>query len=108
MSKNLSQPLNAALEQEFYTPKPKQARIIERHFRGDSKRKIAREERVDRETVTAILSQKEVVMKMAQLQSKALGLGDMALDVLVKAMTSKDLVLAAATSNKLLEGVGIF
>jgi len=99
MSEKLPKPLAPEREQGFYTSKPKQARVIERHFQGDSKRKIAREEGIDRETVSAILSQKEVAMKMAQLQSRALGMGEMAHDVYEKAMASEDLVLATATCS---------
>jgi hypothetical protein len=45
-----------------YTPKPKQARVLARHFAGQSDRRISREEHISRGTVVRIRSQAEVGM----------------------------------------------
>jgi hypothetical protein len=48
-------------KRELYTPKPKQAEVIKRHLNGESDRKIAREENIDRATVARILTEPELL-----------------------------------------------
>ncbi len=66
MSSNPVEPLPQA---KLYTPKPKQTRVITRHLNGESNRKIAREEQIDRATVNRILNQEELIDMMAKLQT---------------------------------------
>jgi CENP-B N-terminal DNA-binding domain len=48
-------------KRRLYTPKPKQIDVIGRHLNGESDRKIAREENIDRGTVVRILRQEEAL-----------------------------------------------
>jgi len=57
-----------------YTPKPKQLRVLERHRKGESNRKIASHECLDRCTVGRILTQGEVLQMIAEGQSRLVGL----------------------------------
>jgi hypothetical protein len=107
MSETQPKPLQAQPDPGFYTPKPKQTRVIERHLNGESNRRIAREEGIDRETVSRILSQKELVTMLAEQQSRLLRLAPKALDVYEEALGSDDLGLATATATKILEGTGV-
>ena len=107
MSETQPKPLPPQPEPELHTPKPKQTRVIARHLNGESNRKIAREERIDRETVSRILSQKELVIMLAEQQSRLLRLAPKALDVYEEALSSDDLGLATVTATKVLEGTGV-
>jgi hypothetical protein len=107
MSNTLPKPLPAHPEVELYTPKPTQTRVIARHLNGESNRRIAREEGIDRETVSRILSQKELVTMLAEQQSRLLRMGSKAMDVYEEALDSENLGIAVATATKILEGAGV-
>ena len=92
---------------ELYTPQPVQARVIERHLDGASNRKIAKEEGLDRETVSRILSQRELLELRAAQQSQLQRLVSKALKVYEELLDSPDARLAAATATKILEGTAI-
>lgn len=90
-----------------YKPPPVQLRVIERHVNGESNREIARQEGIGRDTVGRILSQQEVVQRIAQCQARLLDLVPKAIGVYEKALSSDDLPLATATATKLLEGTNV-
>ena len=92
---------------ELYTPQPVQARVIARHLEGVSNRQIAREESLDRDTVTRILSQRELVEMRAEQQSHLQRLVSKALKVYEEVLDSDDAQLAVATATKILEGAGV-
>src|SRR5436309_15410874 len=95
------------IKRSLYTPQPVQNRVIERHLEGASNREVDTAEGIDRETVTRILSQKELVELRAAHQSRLEGLVSKALDVYEETLGSKDAQLAAATATKILEGTGV-
>ena len=90
-----------------YTPAPTQLCVIERHVSGESNREIARQEGIGRDTVGRILSQQEVVQKIAQCRARLLDLAPRAIDVYEKALACDDMTLATATATKLLEGTNV-
>ena len=90
-----------------YTPQPVQARVIERHLDGASNRQIAKEEGLDRETVSRILSQRELIEMRAEQQSHLQRLVSKALQVFEEALDSPDVRLAAAIATKILEGTAV-
>src|SRR5258706_7521575 len=92
---------------DLYTPKPVQARVIERHLDGASHRQIAKEEGLDRETVSRILSQRELVEMRAEQQSQLQRLASRALQIYQEALDSPDIRLAVATATKILEGTAV-
>jgi hypothetical protein len=91
----------------LYTPEPVRVRVVARHIEGESNREIARNEAIDRETVGRILSQQEVVHKIAEGHSRLLALVPKAIGVCEEALNSDDLRLATATATKILEGVQV-
>jgi hypothetical protein len=107
MSNTVPKSLPAQSEREPYTPRPKQTQVIARHLAGESNRRIAREEGIDRETVSRILSQKELVTMLAEQQSRLLRMGSKAMDVYEEALDSENLGIAVATATKILEGTGV-
>ena len=58
----------------------------------------AREEGIDRETVSRILSQKELVTTLAEQQSRLLRMGSKAMDVYEEALDCENLGMALATA----------
>ena len=70
-------------------------------------RKIAKAERIDRSTVYRILTKDEVVLMMAQLQSRLHLMGYKAVDVYGEALDSEDLKIATPVATKVLEGIGV-
>jgi hypothetical protein len=84
-----------------------QARVIERHLDGASNRQIAKEVGLDRETVSRILTQRELVEMRAAQQSQLQRLVSKALEVYERLLDSPDDRFAAATATKILEGTGI-
>jgi hypothetical protein len=98
------QPKSRAL----YTPEPVRGRVIARHIGGESNRRIATAEGIDRETVSRILSQQEVAELTAQHRSRLLLMVPKAIAVYEEALASDDLRIAAATATKLLEGLQVF
>lgn len=81
--------------------------MIARHMDGQSNRRIASEEGIRRETVGHILSQQEVVEKIAQCQARLFDLVPKAISVYEEALNSDNLPLATATATKLLEGTQV-
>lgn len=79
-----------------------------RYLNGESNREIARQEQVDRATVTRILSRQEVAEMIARYQSQVLMMVPKAISAYAEVLESDDLRLKAATATKLLEGSGIF
>ncbi len=69
---------------------------------GESKRKIAREEKIDRGTVHRILSAREIVEIVAQSQSQILGMLPKAVRVLNKTLDGGDRRLALGAATKLM------
>jgi len=94
-------------DRELYTPQPVQTRVVERHLDGASNRQIAKEEGLDRETVSRILSQRELVELKAAQQSRLQCMVSRALSVFEEALASPDARLAVAIATKILEGTGV-
>lgn len=90
-----------------YAPEPVQGRVITRHVFGQSNRSIAREEGIDRKTVSRILTQLEVVEKISEYQQRLLGLAPEAIEVLREALSSDDERVRVAVATKLLEGLQV-
>src|SRR5205807_421954 len=86
---------------------PVQQRIIARYMSGQSNRQIASEEKIDRETVSRILSQQEVTELIAQYQSRLLSIVPKAIRVYEEALDSDDLRLAFAAATKLMERIHV-
>lgn len=61
-------------------PPPQAARIAARFVSGESIRKIAREEKRDRETVRRVLKTEDIQLLVEQLRVKYFALGSAALD----------------------------
>lgn len=61
-------------------PPPQAARIAARFVSGESMRKIAREEKRDRETVRRVLKTEDIQLLVEQLRVKYFALGSAALD----------------------------
>jgi hypothetical protein len=91
----------------FYTSKAKQNRIVERGLNGESARRIAREEHVDRDTVRRVLSDREAQLMIAQQQSRLLQLTPRAIDVYEDSMKSADPKIALQVATRILQGSGI-
>lgn len=90
-----------------YTPKPVQKRVVALHVAGKSNRKIALAERIDRATVGRIVSQEELVQKLAQSQSRVLDIIPKALRVVEAALSSPDRRIRFQAAIKVLEGTGV-
>jgi hypothetical protein len=88
-----------------YTGKPVQARVIADHLAGYSNRRIAREEGIDRKTVDRILTQNEVVERMARYQQELLSLVPKAIGVYDEALSSDDERVRVTVATKLMEGL---
>jgi hypothetical protein len=58
----------------MYTPGPVRNRVVARHINGESNRRIAAAEGIDRVTVSKILSQKEILVMKAQSQTLLFGM----------------------------------
>src|SRR5713101_764551 len=100
MSSDPAKPLQTPPKRGLNTPQPVRTKVIARHMNGESNRKIAAEEGIDRATVSRILSQKEVVTMLAEQQSQLLLMGSSALAVYQEALDCDDLGMAAATATK--------
>jgi len=74
---------------------------------GESNRQIASEEKIDRETVSRILSQQEVAQMIAQYQSRLLSIVPKAIRVFEEALESGDLRVALAAATKLMGGMRV-
>ena len=86
---------------------PVRGRVIARHVTGQSNRQIANEEKIDRDTVSRILTQREVVQMVAQYQSRLLKLVPKALGVYDQALASDDERVRVATATRILEGLQV-
>jgi hypothetical protein len=84
------------------------ARVITRHIGGESNRRIAAEESINRETVGRILSQPEVVQMIGQYRSRLLEMVPKAISVYDHILDSDDERVKAAAATKLLEGLQVF
>jgi hypothetical protein len=80
-----------------YIPAPFRKSALARHISGESNRCIALKERIDRSTVSRILSQKEVVQKIARYQSRVLDIVPEAIRVVEAALSSPDERIAIFT-----------
>jgi hypothetical protein len=109
MSQKTSKPgQNLPKQRGLYTPSPVRDRVIARHISGESNRRIASEEGIDRETVGRILSQKEVALMKGQSQALLFSLVPEAIKALGEVFRSDDLRLKAAIGMKLLECLQVF
>jgi hypothetical protein len=70
-------------------PEPKVLRIMERHVTGDSNRKIARLEAVDRKTVATVVGSQEFQAHMRAQRERFYALAPAALDALQHALEKK-------------------
>ena len=104
MSSDPAKPTQNQPKRDLYTPQPVQTRVIARHMNGESNRKIAAEEGIDRATVGRILSQEELTRVIAEQQLALVHLGWSAIAVYQAALDSDDLEIAVPTATKLLEG----
>ena len=91
----------------LYTAKPVQARVIADYLAGHSNRSIARERGMDRKTVGRIVTQQEVVERIAQYQQQLLSLVPKAIDVYDEALLSNDERIRVAVATKLVEGLQV-
>jgi hypothetical protein len=94
-------------ERGLYIPATVQKRVVALHVAGKSNRKIALAERIDRATVGRIVSQKELVQKLAQSQSRVLDIIPKALRVVEAALSSPDRRIRFQAAIKVLEGTGV-
>lgn len=90
-----------------YTPEPVRKRVLARHVSGESNRAIAIAEKIDRGTVGRILSQKEVVEKLAGYQSRLLELVPMAIRATEAALKSRNERIRMQAAARVLEGTGV-
>jgi hypothetical protein len=82
-------------------------RVLTLHIVGVSNRQIAQQEKLDRETVSRILSQEECTEAIAQARSRLTVLMPKAIEVCEKVLSSKNLRIAAPMAMKLLESTGL-
>jgi plasmid maintenance system antidote protein VapI len=94
-------------KRQSYKPKSVQNRVIELCMKGESIRKIAQKLDIDRKTVARILTISEISSEMAKQQSRLLGMGNKAIDVMEEALDYEDRKVAFANAPKLLEGIGV-
>ena len=90
-----------------YKPEPVQGRVIARHLTGQSNRRIADEEGIDRKTVGRILTRREVVERIAQYQQRLLSMVPEAMHVYRDALSSEDERIRLMVATKLLESVQV-
>jgi hypothetical protein len=96
---------NRPKEAKLYTPEPVQARVIARYVNGESNRQIATEEKIDRGTVSKILSQQEALQMIARQRCRLQSMADKALDVVEQALNGDDPRLALPVAMKIVENV---
>ena len=88
-----------------YKPDPVRTRIIARHVAGISNREIAKEEGIDRDTVSRVLARDEVVEMMNEYRLQLLALVPQAIAAYKQLLSSKDEKVRAAAATKILEGL---
>jgi len=81
--------------------------VIARHAAGESARRIAAEEGLDRATVSRVLTQRQVVQMFAQYQTQLLSLVPKAIGVYDAALSSRDERVRVAVGTKILEGLQV-
>jgi hypothetical protein len=81
--------------------------VLARHISGESNRRIATTEGIDRGTVSRILSQREVVEKIARYQSRVFDIVPEAIRVVEAALSSPDERIRTQAAIKVLEGTGV-
>jgi hypothetical protein len=91
-----------------YTPDPVRSRIIAKHVGGHSNREIAKEEGIDRDTVSRVLSQDDAVKMMQRYRFQILAMVPQAITVYEHLLHSKDEKVRAAAAAKILEGLQVF
>ncbi len=85
-------------------PPPQSARIMQRYISGDSIRKIAREERRDRATITKIVRSDEMNAVVQKMRERYYGLGFDALDAVQHTLrVRKD----GGLGRQVLTGIGV-
>jgi hypothetical protein len=94
-------------ERRSYIAAPVRERVLARYIAGESKRRIATTEQIDRGTVSRILSQKEIVEKLAECQSRVLDILPKAISVLKASLSSPDERIRMQAATKILEGTGV-
>ena len=87
-------------KRDLYTPAPVRARVVTRHIGGESNRRIAAEESINRETVGRILSQPEVVQMIVQYRSRLLAMVPKAISVYGQVLDSDDERVRAAAARE--------
>jgi hypothetical protein len=90
-----------------YIPAPVRKRVVGLHVAGESNRCIAITEGIDRGTVSRILSQKEVVQRIARYQATILAIVPKAIRVVEAALSSPDQRIRMQAAVKVLEGTGV-
>jgi Homeodomain-like domain len=85
------------------TPEPIRQRVVARHIQGESQRQIAREEGIDRGTVGRILSQTEVVERLAAFDADFLDMAPEAIRAIRAALTSEDERIRTAAAFRFVE-----
>src|SRR5262245_57988116 len=89
----------------LHTPVPVQDRVIQRYVAGESQREIARNESLDRATVSRILSLREVFEHHALHESRLLAASDRAMQTMENLMRDPDSRVALAASAKVLDSI---
>jgi len=96
------------ITQKLYTPEPVRGRVIALHVSGQSNRRIASTEGIDRETVSRILSQQEAVDLIGRYRSQLLGMMPKALQAVEDALSCDDPRVKAAIAMMLVDKLGGF
>jgi hypothetical protein len=91
-----------------YTPEPKRLRVISRHMAGESARRIASAEGIDRETVARILTQEDAVDCINRCRSQLLLLMPKVLRAVEELLNCDDPRVKAAIAMKLVDKLGSF
>jgi hypothetical protein len=90
-----------------YKSKPVQQRIVALHISGESNRKIAITEGIDRGTVGRIVSHGKLVQQIAQCQLRLFDLVPAAIREVESALSSADQRIRMRAAIKVLEGIGV-
>src|SRR5664280_3089158 len=90
-----------------YIPAPVRKRVVGLHVAGESNRCIAITEGIDRGTVSRILSQKEVVQRIARYQTRVFDILPKALSVVEAALSSPNERIRLQVAVRVLEGTGV-
>lgn len=102
------QPKSRNGKRPSYKAPVQQTEVLARRMRGESKRKIAREMRLDRKTVTRILSTEEVDEKVARTRSMLLNVTDKMAKRYEKIALHGEDQHAAGVIGKTFDGLQVF